>query len=57
MIKIPYFQLEPFIEISLLHNTSNEKTKVDFGELKDENSSTGWDKEYGFIRVNGIMNY
>ena len=46
------FALEPFIEIEL-HNTSNEKTKVDFWRIKDENSTTGWDKEYGLIRVNG----
>ena len=46
------FALEPFIEIEL-HNTSNKKTKVDFWRIKDENSTTGWDKEYGLIRVNG----
>ncbi len=38
-----YFELRDF---------TDKVTKVEFWKIKDENSSTGWDAEHGYIRVN-----
>ena len=46
------FSSEPYIDISLL-NRKKETTNVQFWRIKNVESSTNWDKEYGFIRVNG----
>tara|TARA_B100001248_G_scaffold250453_1_gene224540 strand:- start:707 stop:1699 length:993 start_codon:yes stop_codon:yes gene_type:complete len=45
------FNSSPFISFELIDN-KNLNTKVDFWRIKDENTSTGWDVEYGYIRVN-----
>ena len=36
----------------ILTDISNHKINVDFWKIKNENSSTGWDVEYGYIRIN-----
>ena len=46
------FSSEPYIDISLL-NRKKETTNVQFWRIKNVESSTNWDKEYGYIRVNG----
>ena len=46
------FSSKSFIDISLL-NSKNETTRVQFWRIKNVESSTNWDKEYGYIRVNG----
>ena len=46
------FSSEPYIDISLL-NSKKETIYVQFWRIKNVESSTNWDKEYGFIRVNG----
>ena len=46
------FSSKPFIDITLL-NKKNETTHVQFWKIKNIKSSTTWDKEYGYIRVNG----
>lgn len=45
------FNSSPFITFELIDYT-NKVTKVDFWKIKDENNVTGWDPEYGYIRVN-----
>ena len=46
------FSSKSFIDISLL-NSKNETTHVQFWRIKNVESSTNWEKEYGYIRVNG----
>ena len=36
----------------ILTDISSHKINVEFWKIKDENSSTGWDVEYGYIRIN-----
>ena len=45
------FNSSPFITFELI-DFKNKVTKVDFWKIKDENTVTGWDPEYGYIRVN-----
>ena len=45
------FKNKPHYSFKLTDISSN-KINVDFWKIKDENSSTGWDVEYGYIRVN-----
>tara|TARA_B100000674_G_C37887236_1_gene937248 strand:+ start:605 stop:1600 length:996 start_codon:yes stop_codon:yes gene_type:complete len=44
------FSLTPHVSFKL--DDINQTTKiVDFWKIRDDNSETGWDKEYGFIRI------
>ena len=51
-IKDSIFSSKSFIDISLV-NKENKTTNVQFWRIKNDESSTKWDKEYGFIRING----
>ena len=45
------FNSSPFIAFELI-DFKNKVTKVDFWKIKVQNTVTGWDPEYGYIRVN-----
>ena len=50
---VPFMSQEEFLSFEKNVKDINQKTKiVDFWKIRDDNSETGWDKEYGFIRIN-----